>query len=61
MGWRCVTMAVLAALCPAAQAQDWPTRPVTMVVAAAAGGPIDILGRLVAERMGPSLGQRVLI
>ncbi|HZO47472.1 MAG TPA: tripartite tricarboxylate transporter substrate-binding protein [Xanthobacteraceae bacterium] len=63
MGWRCVTMAVLAALCLPAQvqAQDWPNRPVTMLVAAAAGGPIDILGRLVAERMSPSLGQRVLV
>jgi tripartite-type tricarboxylate transporter receptor subunit TctC len=61
MGWRCVTTAVLVVFCSPAQAQDWPARPVTMVVAAAAGGPIDILGRLVAERMGPSLGQRVLV
>ena len=48
-------------LCSAAQAQDWPSRPVTMVVAAAAGGPIDVLGRIMAERMSPSLGQRVLV
>jgi tripartite-type tricarboxylate transporter receptor subunit TctC len=61
MMWRYATTVVLAAFCSQAQAQDWPSRPVTMVVAAAAGGPIDILARLVAERMSPNLGQRVLI
>jgi tripartite-type tricarboxylate transporter receptor subunit TctC len=44
-----------------AQAQDWPNRPVTMVVAAAAGGPIDVFGRILAERLGDRLGQRVVI
>jgi tripartite-type tricarboxylate transporter receptor subunit TctC len=39
-------------VCTAAQAQDWPQRPVTMVVSAAAGGPIDVFGRIMAERMG---------
>lgn len=42
-------------------AQDWPTRPLTMVVAAAAGGPIDVFGRILAERMGDALGQRVVV
>jgi len=42
-------------------AQDWPQRPVTMVVAAAAGGPIDVFGRIMAERMGQVLGQQVVI
>ncbi|MFN3349849.1 Bug family tripartite tricarboxylate transporter substrate binding protein [Pseudorhodoplanes sp.] len=44
-----------------AQAQDWPQRPVTMVVSAAAGGPIDVFGRIMAERMGQVLGQQVVI
>jgi tripartite-type tricarboxylate transporter receptor subunit TctC len=44
-----------------AQAQNYPTRPVSMVVAAAAGGPIDVFGRIVAERMSTLLGQRVVI
>ena len=44
-----------------AQAQDWPSRPLTMVVAAAAGGPIDVLGRILAERMGELLGKTVII
>ena len=42
-------------------AQDWPQRTVTMVVAAAAGGPIDVFGRVLAERMGQVLGQSVVI
>ena len=58
---RCMMAAILAALCSAAQAQQWPSKPVTVVVAAAADGPIDVLARLVAERMSPSLGQRVTV
>lgn len=44
-----------------AVAQDWPQRPVTLVVSAAAGGPIDVFGRVMAERMGRELGQSVVI
>jgi tripartite-type tricarboxylate transporter receptor subunit TctC len=57
------TVAVLALLLTtsAVQAQTYPTRPVSMVVAAAAGGPIDVFGRVLAERMSPLLGQRVVI
>ena len=36
----------------AASAQNFPTRPVTMVIPFAAGGPTDVLGRVVAQRMG---------
>src|SRR5580698_9986141 len=42
-------------------ASDYPSRSVTVVVAAAAGGPIDVLARIVAERMNPSLGQSVIV
>jgi tripartite-type tricarboxylate transporter receptor subunit TctC len=42
-------------------AQDFPTRPITMVVPVAAGGQMDAVGRVVAERMGMSLGQRVIV
>ena len=41
--------------------QDYPSRPVSMVVAAAAGGPIDVFTRIMAERMSPILGQRVVV
>src|ERR1700722_14604663 len=42
-------------------ASDYPSRSVTMVVAAAAGGPIDLLTRIVAERMSPPLGQPIIV
>ncbi len=56
-------MAVVIAICPGgpAAAQDYPNRPVNMVVAAAAGGPIDVFARIMAERMSPVLGQRVVV
>src|SRR5690242_20830698 len=42
-------------------AQTYPTRPVTMIVPFAAGGPTDVLARIVAARMGEVLGQQVVI
>ena len=54
--------AVTAVLWPAAAAaQNYPTRPVTMVVPYAAGGAFDVLGRIVAARMGELLGQSVIV
>ncbi len=44
-----------------AVAQDYPNRPVTMVVPFAAAGPGDIIARLVAEAMRRSLGQEVIV
>jgi len=44
-----------------AQAQDFPTRSMTMVIPFAAGGPTDVLGRLVAARMSEILGQQVVV
>src|SRR5712691_5166103 len=48
-------------LAGAAPAQDWPTRPVTMVVPFAAGGPVDLVGRMFAQRLTDMLGQQVII
>jgi tripartite-type tricarboxylate transporter receptor subunit TctC len=45
----------------AATAQDWPNRPLTMVVPTAAGGGADILGRILAARLAEVLGQPVII
>jgi tripartite-type tricarboxylate transporter receptor subunit TctC len=44
-----------------ATAQDYPVRPVTMIVPFPAGGPTDTIGRVVAEGMRASLGQPVVI
>jgi len=46
---------------PAAQAQTFPSRPMTMIVPFAAGGPQDVLGRLVAQRMSEVLGQQIIV
>jgi tripartite-type tricarboxylate transporter receptor subunit TctC len=51
----------LASLAGAASAQTFPTRPLTMVIPFAAGGPTDVLGRVIAARMGEVLGQNVIV
>jgi tripartite-type tricarboxylate transporter receptor subunit TctC len=43
------------------RADTYPSRPITLVVPFAAGGPTDVIARLVGERMGAALGQTVLI
>jgi len=48
------------AICPAL-AQVYPVRPITMVVPFAAGGPTDMIGRILAERMRVSLGQPIVV
>lgn len=70
MRFRLVTQAALAqgalalaciAAAPLACAQAWPTRPITIVMPYAAGGPTDIVARLLAQRMGEALGQPVVV
>jgi tripartite-type tricarboxylate transporter receptor subunit TctC len=56
-----IALAGLIALTGGALAQNYPTRPVTMVIPFAAGGPTDVLGRVVGTRMGEILGQQVVI
>lgn len=65
---RRILAAGAAALCalmlgsPALRAQEaYPTRPITIIVPAAAGGPSDTVARLVAQAMSPKLGQQMLI
>jgi tripartite-type tricarboxylate transporter receptor subunit TctC len=51
----------LIAATPVAIAQDYPTRPITLVVAYAAGGGNDIMARVAAEKMSPMIGQQIVI
>ncbi len=44
-----------------ARAENYPTRPITLVVPYAAGGPADTVGRVLAERMRASLGEPIVI
>jgi len=53
---------VFASVASIARAEDqYPSHPMTMVVPFAAGGPTDILGRIVAQAIGPTLGQQVVV
>ncbi len=50
-----------AALTSPAVAQEWPNRPVTVVVPFAAGGPVDTVSRIIAARLSEILGQQMVI
>ncbi|HET9904260.1 MAG TPA: tripartite tricarboxylate transporter substrate-binding protein [Xanthobacteraceae bacterium] len=56
-----IAFACLAAAAGTAGADTYPSRPVTMIIPFAAGGPTDVLGRVVGQRMGEVLGQQVVI
>lgn len=56
-----LTIAATLALASSAAAQDWPTRPVTLLVPFAAGGPIDTLSRNLQPYLIETLGQNVII
>src|SRR6267378_1450629 len=56
-----MVLAALAGVAAPAAAQDFPSRPVTMIIPFAAGGPTDVLGRIMGARMSEVLGQHVVI
>jgi tripartite-type tricarboxylate transporter receptor subunit TctC len=56
-----VASALLLAWTGAAAAQDWPTRPITLVVPFAPGGGLDVSVRIQAQYMGEALGQTFVI
>ena len=63
---RAAFIALLAALCATAApslgaAEDWPTRPITLIVPFSPGGGVDISARLQAQAIGDILGQSVVV
>src|SRR4051812_7158066 len=53
--------AAFVALVSSVSAEDWPSRPMTMVVPFAAGGPMDTLARILQPALGETLGQQIII
>ena len=56
-----IAAAATLAFAGGAQAQAYPTKPITMIVPFAAGGPTDIIARIVADHMSKTLGQQLVI
>jgi tripartite-type tricarboxylate transporter receptor subunit TctC len=57
----CALLILVSGFSSPVHSQDFPRKPIRMVVAAAAGGSNDILGRMVARRMTESLGQAIIV
>ena len=53
--------ALMVAVSGGASAQSFPQKPIQMVIPFAAGGPTDLLGRVMAERMSQTIGQTVIV
>jgi tripartite-type tricarboxylate transporter receptor subunit TctC len=61
---RTAGAAILALCCAqvfSAVAQDYPTKPITMIVPYPAGGGVDLMGRLIGAKLSIALGQQVVI
>jgi tripartite-type tricarboxylate transporter receptor subunit TctC len=56
-----LAVALLVAGTGAAAAQTYPTRPITMIVPFTAGGPTDVIARVVGEHMSKTLGQQIIV
>src|SRR5260370_24781112 len=54
-------IASLSAIAAHAQAQAYPTRSITMIVPFAAGGPTDVISRIVTGHMAQTLGQSIIV
>lgn len=52
---------VLAATCAVCQAQDWPARPIRMLVGFPPGGPTDVVARIVSDKVAAQINQRIVI
>lgn len=59
--WSAVAVLACAMAAAPAFAQNWPTRPITLVVPFAPGGGVDVSARIQAQRMGELLGQSIVV
>src|SRR5216684_8530525 len=58
---RCAVIALACAASGTAAAQTYPAKPIRIVVGFAAGGPADVMARLIGQRMTALLGQAIVI
>jgi tripartite-type tricarboxylate transporter receptor subunit TctC len=58
---RALALAAMWALAGACSAQDWPTKPVRIIVPFAPGGPVDIIARIVGVKLNDTFGQQFVI
>ena len=56
-----VGLAAIAALVTGAHAQEYPTRPITLIVPFPPGGSTSVVARIIAERLSATLGQQVIV
>jgi tripartite-type tricarboxylate transporter receptor subunit TctC len=61
--YSCATFATIAALlaCPPLSAQQYPTRPIKIVIPFPPGGVSDVIGRFIAQRLTTALGRQVIV
>jgi tripartite-type tricarboxylate transporter receptor subunit TctC len=57
----CAALLAIAGVAPSAKAQGYPSRPITVIVPFPAGGPSDVVARIVTEQMARRLGQSMVI
>ena len=55
-----IFFSLITVFCNLASAENFPTRPLVMIIPYAAGGSADVLGRVIADEMGKVIGQTVL-
>src|SRR5947208_14301824 len=58
---RWIIAALLASTCPSAHAQPFPSKPIHLIVAYSPGGTGDVVARIIADKLGPALGQTVVV
>lgn len=57
----CLALSALLPVAASAQAAPYPTQPIKMLIGFAAGGPTDVIGRILAQHMTATLGQSVVV